>query len=110
MGTLVPRYSNWGSNEEDGRAAVVEAWWWWIWMSERLKGTVGMAAGRYRVCVAAEGDEKVLVDDEAPCNPMLRRRRKPSDAGTGSAMAPSWRSRERRDGERGRRDSSESER
>jgi hypothetical protein len=43
-------------------------------MSERLTGTAGIAAGGDRMGIAAEGDEKVLVEDEAPNSPTPRRR------------------------------------
>ncbi|XP_066370024.1 F-box/kelch-repeat protein SKIP25-like [Miscanthus floridulus] len=43
--------------------------WRTVVESERLKGAAEMAAGGARVCVAAQGGEKVVVIDEAPCRP-----------------------------------------
>jgi hypothetical protein len=43
--------------------------WRTVVESERLKGAAEMAAGGGRVCVAAQGGEKVLVVDVAPCRP-----------------------------------------
>ncbi|XP_066377969.1 F-box/kelch-repeat protein SKIP25-like [Miscanthus floridulus] len=43
--------------------------WRTVVESERFKGAAEMAAGGGRVCVAAQGGEKVVVVDVAPCRP-----------------------------------------
>ncbi|RCV23158.1 hypothetical protein SETIT_4G276400v2 [Setaria italica] len=55
--------------------------WRTVAESERLKGAAEMAAGGGRVCVAAEGGEKVIVVDVTPPKP-------PRWAGSGPSTAP----------------------